>query len=51
MSNSDYRIRQNDVLIVTPNKLKANSGGVIKDPLQIFGLALSAAALLILIVM
>lgn len=51
MSNSDYRIRQNDVLIITPNKLKANSGGVIKDPLQIFGLALSAAALILLLVM
>ena len=51
MSNPDFRIRQNDVIVVKPNKLKANSGGLIKDPLQIFNLAISAAALLILIVM
>ena len=50
MSNTDFRIRQNDVIVVKPNKLKANSGGVIKDPLQIFGLAISTAALIILIV-
>ena len=51
MSNPDYRIRQNDVIILKPNKLKANSGGAVKDPLQIFGLALSAGALLLLLVM
>jgi hypothetical protein len=34
MSNPDYQIRQNDIIIVTPNKLKVNSAGLIKDPLQ-----------------
>jgi polysaccharide export outer membrane protein len=31
MSNPDYQIRQNDIIIVTPNKLKVNSAGLIKD--------------------
>jgi polysaccharide biosynthesis/export protein len=48
MSNPDYRIRQNDVIIITPNKLKVNSGGLIKDPLQVFGI-ISAVTLFILV--
>jgi polysaccharide export outer membrane protein len=35
MSNPDYQIRQNDVILVTPNKLKSSSGRTIKDPLQV----------------
>jgi polysaccharide export outer membrane protein len=38
MSNPDYQIRQNDVILVTPNKLKSSSGRTIKDPLQVIGL-------------
>ncbi|WP_348799901.1 polysaccharide biosynthesis/export family protein [Flavobacterium adhaerens] len=49
MSNPNYRIRQNDVIIITPNKLKVNSGGLIKDPIQLIGIALSFAALLLII--
>ncbi len=49
MSNPDYRIRQNDVILVTPNKLKANSGGVIKDPIQLLGVGISLAALILLL--
>lgn len=49
MSNPNFRIRQNDVIVVTPNKLKVNSGGVIKDPLQLLGIAASLAALIIVI--
>ncbi|WP_066307757.1 polysaccharide biosynthesis/export family protein [Flavobacterium sp. TAB 87] len=49
MSNPDFRIRQNDVIVVTPNKLKANSGGVIKDPLQVLGLAISLTAVILLL--
>lgn len=48
MSNPDYRIRQNDVIVITPNKLKVNSGGLIKDPLQVFGI-ISAITLFILV--
>lgn len=49
MSNPEYRIRQNDVIVVTPNDFKANSGRVVKDPLQILGLFTSIAALILLI--
>jgi polysaccharide export outer membrane protein len=49
MSDPIYRIRQNDVIIVTPNKLKVNSGGLIKDPLQVVGLTASLAAVILLI--
>lgn len=49
MSNPDYRIRQNDVIVVMPNKLKANSGGLIKDPLQVVGLLATLLALFLLI--
>lgn len=49
LSNPDYRIRQNDVIIVTPNKLKANSGGVIKDPIQLLGVAISLVAVILLL--
>jgi polysaccharide export outer membrane protein len=48
MSNPDYRIRQNDVIMVTPNKLKVNSGGLIKDPLQFFGIITSILSLYLL---
>jgi polysaccharide export outer membrane protein len=50
MSNPDYQIRQNDLLIVKPNKLKANSEGLIKDPIQVMGLLLSAAAVILLLI-
>jgi len=50
MSNPEYRVRQNDVIVVTPNDFKANSGRVIKDPLQMLGLFTSIAALILLIV-
>jgi len=50
MSNPEYRIRQNDVIIVTPNGFKANSGRAVKDPLQILGLFTSIAALILVIV-
>ncbi len=49
MSNPDFRIRQNDVIVVTPNKLKANSGGLIKDPIQLLGIAASLLAVILLI--
>lgn len=49
MSNADYRIRQNDVIIITPNKLKVNSGGLIKDPIQFLGILLSFTALILVI--
>ncbi|AWK06806.1 ligand-binding protein [Flavobacterium crocinum] len=49
MSNPNFRIRQGDVIVVTPNKLKANSGGLIKDPLQLIGIVASVAALIIVI--
>lgn len=49
MSNSDYRIRQNDVIVIMPNKLKTNSGGLIKDPLQLVGLLATLLALFLLI--
>ena len=48
MSNPDYRIRQNDVIVVSPNKLKANSGGLIKDPLQLLGITVSVLSLVLL---
>jgi polysaccharide export outer membrane protein len=49
MSNPDFRIRQNDVIVVTPNKLKVNSGGLIKDPIQLLGIAASLLAVILLI--
>lgn len=49
MSDPDYRIRQNDVIMVKPNKLKANSGGLIKDPIQVMGLIASLLAVVLLI--
>jgi len=48
MSNPDYRIRQNDVIVITPNKLKVNSGGLIKDPLQMLSIMGSIAAFVLL---
>jgi len=50
MSNPNFRIRQNDVIVVTPNTLKVNSGGLIKDPLQVLGIAASLTAVILLIV-
>lgn len=49
MSNPDYRIRQNDIIIIKPNKLKVNSGGLIKDPIQLLGILLSFTAVILLI--
>ena len=49
LSNPDYRIRQNDVILVTPNGLKVNSGGVIKDPFQLLGVVASLLAVILLI--
>lgn len=48
MSDPNFRIRQNDVIVVTPNKLKVNSGGLIKDPLQLLGIAVSILSLYLL---
>jgi polysaccharide export outer membrane protein len=49
MSNPEYRIRQNDVIMITPNKLKVNSGGLIKDPIQLIGLLASFLAIFLII--
>jgi polysaccharide export outer membrane protein len=49
MSNPNFRIRQNDVIIVQANTLKVNSGGLIKDPIQVLGIVASLAALIIVI--
>jgi polysaccharide export outer membrane protein len=49
MSNPEYRIRQNDVIIVTPNKLKVNSAGLIKDPITAIGLLISVITIYFLI--
>jgi polysaccharide export outer membrane protein len=48
MSNPEYRIRQNDVIVITPNKLKVNSGGLIKDPIQLLGITASLLSLFLL---
>lgn len=48
MSDPNYRIRQNDVIVVTPNKLKVNSGGLIKDPLQLLAIIASILSLYLL---
>ena len=48
MSDPNYRIRQNDVIVVTPNKLKVNSGGLIKDPIQLLGITASLLTLYLL---
>ena len=48
MSNPDYQIRQNDIILVTPNKLKSSSGNTIKDPLQVLGVITSILALYLL---
>ncbi|MFL9831763.1 polysaccharide biosynthesis/export family protein [Flavobacterium sp. ARAG 55.4] len=49
MSDPNYRIRQNDVIVVSPNKVKANSGGLIKDPLQLFSVAASLLTIFLLL--
>jgi polysaccharide export outer membrane protein len=49
MSNPNFRIRQNDVIVVTPNKLKVNSGGLIKDPLQLLAITASLLTLILVI--
>lgn len=49
MSDPNYQIRQNDIIIIKPNKLKVNSGGLIKDPIQLFGLLASLTAVILLI--
>ena len=48
MSDPNFRIRQNDVIVVTPNTLKLNSGRLIKDPLQLFGIVTSVLSLYLL---
>jgi len=50
MSNPDYRIRQNDVILVTPNKLTVNSAGLIKDPIQTIGILATLLTLYFLII-
>jgi polysaccharide export outer membrane protein len=50
MSNPEYRIRQNDVIMVTPNKLKVNSAGLIKDPITAIGILASLITIYFLIV-
>jgi polysaccharide export outer membrane protein len=50
MSNPEFRIRQNDVIMVTPNKLKVNSAGLIKDPIQTIGIIASLLTLYFLII-
>jgi len=50
MSNPDYRIRQNDVIMVTPNKLTVNGAGLIKDPIQTIGILASLLTLYFLII-
>lgn len=49
LSDPNYQIRQNDIIIITPNKLKVNSGGLIKDPIQVLGLIASLVAVFLLI--
>lgn len=49
MSNPNFRIRQNDVIVVTPNTLKVNSGGLIKDPIQLLGIAASVLTVILLL--
>lgn len=49
MSNPNFRIRQNDVIMVMPNKLKVNSAGLVKDPFQLVGLFGTLLALYLLI--
>ena len=48
MSDPNFLIRQNDVIVVKPNKLKVNSGGLITDPLQFLSIVGSIAALVLL---
>lgn len=48
MSDPNFRIRQNDVIVVKPNKLKVNSGGLITDPIQFLSIIGSIAALVLL---
>jgi polysaccharide export outer membrane protein len=50
MSNPEFRIRQNDVIMVTPNKLRVNSAGLIKDPIQTIGIIASLLTLYFLII-
>ncbi|AWG22214.1 hypothetical protein FFWV33_12155 [Flavobacterium faecale] len=49
MSNPDYRIRQNDVILVTPNTARVNSGRVIRDPLQVLGVLSTVLAIFLII--
>lgn len=49
MSNPTYRIRQNDVIMVTPNNQRVKSNGILKDPLQILGLGATLLTLYYLI--
>lgn len=49
LSDPNFQIRQNDIIIIKPNKLKVNSGGLIKDPIQVLGLIASIVAVVLLI--
>lgn len=50
MLNQEYRIRQNDIIMVTPNKLTINNAGLIKDPIQTLGIIASLLSLYFLII-
>jgi polysaccharide export outer membrane protein len=49
MSNPDLRIRQNDIIMVTPNKQKIKNTGILKDPIQTLGVLATLATLYYLI--
>lgn len=49
MSNPDFRIRQNDIIMVTPNKQKIKNTGILKDPIQTLGVLATLATLYYLI--
>jgi polysaccharide biosynthesis/export protein len=49
MSNPNYRIRQNDVILVTPNNQKVKNTGILKDPIQTLGVVATLLTLYYLI--
>ncbi|TDD94689.1 polysaccharide biosynthesis/export family protein [Flavobacterium cellulosilyticum] len=49
MSNPTYRIRQNDVIMVTPNNQKVKNTGILKDPIQTLGVLATLLTLYYLI--
>ena len=48
LANPDYRIRQNDIIYVEPNKLKVKSGGLTNDPIQLVALVFSLLAVFLI---